>query len=247
MGRSPSSLETNCIDCQDEGLIAFYGVDGEFQGWKAPAGLGRVFSVAMNPAGRFLVGGATRAVEVGKGLLMRLSPAGEVLQRAEPPTFDTQLAVAFEADGRAVVGGSGFGTEPVWRFEADDATPDPGFHVESEGRPPPCNASQVAVQPDQRILVSGDCGIRRFEPDGQVDPGFDAGMGDRRRKPCEAFPVAAGRSNRVRGFGPRRRAADGRPGAIASFRPTGSGLRVRGKDAAHDLCSGRRRSPFCRC
>jgi uncharacterized delta-60 repeat protein len=126
-----------------------------------------VYAIVIQSDGRAVVGGAFAgfggfATGVTRRSLARLSTAGVVDAQFNPGSDGNVYAIALQPDGRFVIGGSfsrvgggGTGSTPrqdLARINADgsvDATFDPGANSI-------VGIQRVVVQPDGKILVSGD-------------------------------------------------------------------------------------------
>lgn len=156
---------------------------------------GEVFAMARQPDGRIVIGGNFTSVkgEVRYGVA-RLNPDGTI-----DPTFDAGLllpaqvaAVAIEADGRILVGGSfqSLNGKPAYallRLQAN-GSPDPSFTaltniINASSVPRPSNVTSLRTLPDGGFLVGGGFErvgseyhrrIARFRPDGTLDSSFNA-------------------------------------------------------------------------
>ena len=87
--------------------------------------------------------------------------------------------IALQSDGKIVVAGTARNGFALARFNPDGSL-DPGF--DEDGKLTTSFAANaagadVAVQPDQKIVVAGTAGtdfaLVRYNPDGSLDPGFD--------------------------------------------------------------------------
>ena len=159
----------------------------------------RVFTLALQPDGKILVGGAFWALGgSGTGMTQhwfigRLNLDGSLDTSFNPGANSGVDALAVQPDGKILVGGEfktlgggGMGTTPrnyIGRLYADGSL-DTSFETGSNGL-----VSALAVQADGKILVGGDFTtlggggtgtttrnhIGRLNPDGSLDAGFDPG------------------------------------------------------------------------
>ncbi len=155
---------------------------------------GPVYSVALQPDGRIVVGGSFSAVNrVPAPAVARLNADGTTdvdFVRALGAGFDGRVSsVAIQPDGRIVVGGTfttanGASSARISRLNPDGTTDGPFSTAIGTG----FNGAvaSVAVQTDGRILVAGSftsvngvpsSRIARLNPDGSVDATFTNGIG----------------------------------------------------------------------
>ena len=149
-----------------------------------------IFSIALQPDGKILVGGHFRAPHPG---VARLNPDGS-LDAAFVPQIEADSpyvqCVALQSDGKIIVGGQFF--EPghhsvrVTRLNSDgslDADFDAGEVFRFGG------VRTAVVQADGRILLGGacntaPCGPVRLNIDGSIDPSFNPGAAEFSVGPC---------------------------------------------------------------
>lgn len=151
---------------------------------------GPVYSLALQPDGRLLVGGAfTKVNQVVRHRIARLKTLG-----ALDPTFDigsgpdaTVNALALQADGRILIGGSftnvsGTNRSAIARLNSDGTLD--RFFSPGAGADNPVYA--ITLQPDDRILIGGAFasidgwsrfGVARLNTNGTVDTTFDPRSG----------------------------------------------------------------------
>lgn len=154
-----------------------------------------VHCAALQPDGRILIGGEfTEAGGQARSRIARLLPDGSLDASFQPQfigPYASILALAVQPDGRILVGGSftqcnGEPRHGIVRLHADGSL-DAGFSI---GDGMVANANQpwvrtLALLPDGDILIGGNFNIidnqernalARLDPDGGVDPGFEAGL-----------------------------------------------------------------------
>ncbi len=185
----------------DNGTIArnFIGrlnVDGSLDDSFNPGANATVYALAVQADDKILVGGAFSGLGNGGGSIPRnrigrLSLAGHVDTNFDPGCNGQVGAVAIQADGKVLVGGSfsllgGGGTgssvvNAIGRLNSDGR-----LDADFKGRADR-TVYAVLVQPDGKILVGGDFTVLgsgtpvsrrmlgRFNPDGSVDADFDPG------------------------------------------------------------------------
>jgi uncharacterized delta-60 repeat protein len=149
-----------------------------------------VHAMAVSPHGKILVGGNfTRVQGIPRGYVAQFNSDGSLDSGFSPApgAAGEVLAVAYQADGKVLIGGvfsrvNTVGRNRVARLNADgalDPSFDPGTGATAEIR-------SIAVQPDGKILIGGPfvrfngsaCnGIARLNPDGTLDPDFNTGAG----------------------------------------------------------------------
>jgi uncharacterized delta-60 repeat protein len=161
-------------------------VDSSFQPIRIPAGDDcGVRALAQLPDGRLLIGGLWPGTDEGlPPCLARLNADGSLDASFQQNwvTYFFVKAIALQADGKAVVGGSGGIETPggytyvsLLRVNPDGSL-DASFHAEMGAL---YSVSAVVWQPDGKILV-GDSeagGILRLNPDGSRDSTFDTRIG----------------------------------------------------------------------
>jgi uncharacterized delta-60 repeat protein len=161
-----------------------------------PGANGFVLALSVQPDGKILVGGSFTTLGGGgtgmtsRNFIGRLNPDGSLDTTFDPGANDSVRAMAVQPDGKILVGGSfttlgggGTGTTPrhhLGRLNADGSLDQtfnpgapPGVVGQTRGR-----VTTLAVQPDGKILVSGESGwgrlgIERLNPDGSLDTTFN--------------------------------------------------------------------------
>ncbi len=157
------------------------------------------YALAVQPDGRVLAGGETNSVnnQAQPGVI-RFNADGSVDAsfQAGAQTYlgDTTgsgtytLALAVQADGKVIVGGSfdaisGVKVDNLARLNADGSL-DAAFNATGPGTNDTVHS--VTVQPDGKIIVGGEfttikgvalAGVARLDADGSVDPQFNPGTG----------------------------------------------------------------------
>ena len=183
--------------------------DGTLDNNFDPGANSSVRAVALQPDGKILLGGDFTTLGGGgightaRSRLGRLNPDGTLENSFNPGANSTVQALAVQADGKIVAGGSfttlgNGGTTArnrLGRLNAD-GTVDTGF-VPGANRP----VLALELQPDGKILVGGSFSaltgtgsgstprnrIGRLNPDGTVDTGFDPGA----NRPVRVLAVQA--------------------------------------------------------
>jgi len=168
--------------------------DGSVDSSFDPGADGQVYSFALQPDGKIVVGGAFLTLGgMSRSRLGRLETTGAIDTGFNPGANGSVESIAIQPDGRIIVGGlfttlggGGTGTTArslIGRLESSgaiDAGFDPGANVKVE---------VVALQADGKILVGGyfttlgggGTGttarnrIGRLESNGSIDAGFDPG------------------------------------------------------------------------
>ena len=195
-----------CLAMQPDGKILIGGLFREFNGVFnehltrlnpdgsvdaafAPKPPGRVHAVALQNDGKILMAGETMIHGRDRVHVVRLNAAG---QREPDWGTRTRLSaevrtLAIQPDGKIIVGGSftsvsGKSQHRLMRLNGNGA-PDDSFNI---GAGASAIVWDVAIQPDGRILVAGAFDqfndrkagyLVRLNPDGSLDPGFQAGSG----------------------------------------------------------------------
>ncbi len=155
-----------------------------------PGVQGEINAIVIQPDGKVIIGGRFTSVNgQPRGSLARLNPDG-TLDASFANTFEAGvngqiMALALQADGSVVVGGSftqaaSFGTNNIARYKADGSldrtfgTADTG--TSSQGTDGPVFA--LAVQPDGKIVLGGSFSlvlgqprrsVARLNADGSLD------------------------------------------------------------------------------
>lgn len=141
---------------------------------------GNVYSIALQPDGKVLVGGY---FELFNGLprngLARLHPDGTLDTSFEPQMSSSSVSIRvilLQPDGKIIVNSN----RPGLARYHPDGTVDDTFNAAS------FHTSSLAFQSDGRIIVAGNFqvidgvvrnGIARLNPDGSLDLSFDPGTG----------------------------------------------------------------------
>lgn len=148
---------------------------------------GRILTLALQPDGKILVGGEFSRLDANNQVhdnLMRLHPDGAIDATYTASADNAVLALAIQADGRAVIGGyfmsvNGVARHYVARLLADGAL-DLNFNpnVESQSG----FVYSIAIQADGQIILAGRFTviggqirnrIARFTNDGVLDPTYN--------------------------------------------------------------------------
>lgn len=186
--------------------LSFAGVAQAFN----PGADGNVTEVATFPDGDILISGPFTSVGgQPRGQYARLNPDGSV-----DPTFYNSpvagdvLAIAVQADGKALIGGKGTqGNGGLLRLNADGSV-DGSFVDAATGGTPAIHS--IAVQADGRILIGGEfiaiggqprTNLARLNADGTLDPSFDAGSLTASPPPIESIAVQADGRILIAGYG----------------------------------------------
>jgi len=161
------------------------GTPGQIDpGFEAPTVNERIFSVAVQPDGKILIGGVFSYClgsfsdppcpeNTQRGSVARLNIDGSVDGTFSPPTLFRQVqALAVQPDGKVLIGGNVFPfdspRQALIRLNADGSI-DEGFVDPGLWRPDSPNTGTVesiALQPDGKVLIGG--GFTRVG--GQADP-----------------------------------------------------------------------------
>ncbi len=161
------------------------GIDTTFAGGSS----GQVLTTAIQPDGRVLVGGSFSVLGgLPRQRIGRLMPDGSVDGSFLPSAWldGAVHAIALQPDGRILVGGAfstanGVPRTRVARFRGD-GTLDPSF---DPGPGPNSTVYTLLALPGGEILIGGAFStvssqprayLARLYSDGNLDPGFDAGM-----------------------------------------------------------------------
>ncbi|MBS0659986.1 MAG: choice-of-anchor D domain-containing protein [Verrucomicrobia bacterium] len=140
---------------------------------------GTVFTTAVQPDGKVLVGGSfTTAGGAAHARLARFNADGTIDASFHPTVDNTIYTLAVQTDGRILLGGifttvSGVARQRLARLNAD-GTLDAGFNPTPDG-----NVHCLNLQPDGRIFVSGtftflagapaNAGLARLNANGTFD------------------------------------------------------------------------------
>jgi uncharacterized delta-60 repeat protein len=166
------------------------GLDNTFDagtGGKRGFSVGRVWSVALQPDSKVLVGGAfTTFNGTTRNLIARLNEDGSVDSTFNPGTGPngTIVSIGLQADGKLLVGGkfttsSGTNGIAIARLNADGSV-DSTFN---DGTGADGTVVSIAVQTDGKVVVGGfEVGtskglIARLNADGSLDSTFNPGTG----------------------------------------------------------------------
>ena len=132
-----------------------------------------IYAMAIKPDGQVMIAGHG----AGFYTLAQINGDGSYDTNFQSLTFGEVAAIALQPDGKIVVTGYWNGTW-ITRFNRDGTT-DPGFQ-------PAFNnymggMSALALQADGKILIGGNFfsygeGIARLNPDGSLDPNFNASV-----------------------------------------------------------------------
>ncbi len=161
-----------------------------------------VFALAQHLDGKILVGGGFTSFQANgastvttRNRIARLNPDGTPDSQFDPSADNRALAFAVQRDGKIVVGGDFATLQPngatvttacsrLARLNSD-GTLDTAFNGNASG-----SVTALLIQPDGRLLVGGAFNtvwsaggllqnhryLARFNPDGTLDSGFDAGV-----------------------------------------------------------------------
>ena len=180
------------------GLVgtAFAGTPGQPDpSFEAPALDERVFSVAVQPDGKILIGGDFTEIDgEGQRSLARLNADGSLDETFSPPSLFRQVeTIAVQPDGKILIGGNVLSgvRDALIRLNADgsidEGFPDPGLVRPDPGNPALWLAgyvASIALQPDGKIVIGGDFTklggasgeprerVARLNSDGTIDLSF---------------------------------------------------------------------------
>jgi uncharacterized delta-60 repeat protein len=232
-------------------FIARLNADGTVDTAYEPATNGSVSAIAVQSDGKAILGGAftsvfaTGATEaVARNRIMRLNTDGSLDAAYNPNANRAVLAVALQADGKAVIGGPFTtlqpGSETVFtlrkyaaRLNADgtvDATFDLDLNEENGNR-----VDSLRVASDGRIYIGGNFvslapigasariprrNFARLNANGTLDTAFDPGAGGTTGAVVNAFAVQA--DNKVIAVGNFADLGGAKSVNIARFTPEGS-------------------------
>jgi uncharacterized delta-60 repeat protein len=141
---------------------------------------GKVLALAMQPDGKFLIGGYLGSVNGSTRLGVARFNTDDTLDSFDLTRIGDTYGLAVQPDGKIVVGGTNFTNSPetyISRFNSD-GTPDASFNVTMSG----FSVQAVVLQSDGKILLSGDFNsvngvtrnrVARLNADGTLDLGFD--------------------------------------------------------------------------
>ncbi|MBT9170635.1 MAG: hypothetical protein DDT18_00979 [Actinobacteria bacterium] len=150
----------------------------------APAFIGSVSSIAIQPDGRILIAGwfAIPGDGVARPRIMRLNPDGSSDISFNASVNDSIRSIALQPDGRILIGGWFAFVNGIVRSCFARLNPDGSLDM-SFNPIPICRVETVVIQPDGRILVGGNFTawdgprnfnmIARFNSDGTTDAGFN--------------------------------------------------------------------------
>ena len=216
--------------------VARLNANGSLDTSFAPTGTGLngpVTAVALQPDGKVLIGGEFTSYNgTGRRYIARLNADGSLDASFAPSGtgFDRFVdALALQPDGKVVVGGQfanydGTAAASVIRLNADGSR-DASFAVSGMGLL--STVRVVLLQPDGKVLVTGNYGLRRLNADGTLDASFAAAVGN---APYALAlqpdgKVVVGGAQMQLGTGSTRVARLNADGSFdASFRTTGTGL-----------------------
>lgn len=182
--------------------IARLNADGTLDAGFNPNADNIVFALAQHTDGKILVGGGFTAFQANgaaaattRNRIARLNLDGSVDAGFDPNANNRVLTIAVQRDGLILVGGDFITVQPVGsdsavarnhvvRLNADGAL-DTSFNANASG-----SVLALGVQPDGRLLVAGSFNtvwsnggavannrfLARFNPDGTLDQGFNAGF-----------------------------------------------------------------------
>jgi uncharacterized delta-60 repeat protein len=163
--------------------------------FEAPAVDDTIYSVAVQPDGKILIGGRFTEVD-GQPLtsVARLNVDGSVDGTFNPPTLFRQvLTIAVQPDGKVLIGGNVFpfdsARQALIRLNANGSI-DEGFVDPGLLRPGDFDGvvESIALQPDGKIVIGGDFAkvggvsgesreqVARLNADGTVSSMGDAGV-----------------------------------------------------------------------
>jgi uncharacterized delta-60 repeat protein len=174
-----------------EGYAARLNRDGTLDNSFNPDTDAPVFSVALQPDGKVLIGGGFTTVNgTNRSGIARLNADGSLDTSFDPGTGANGevRSITSQSDGKVLVGGyfsavNGTNRNGIARLNADgslDSSFDPGTGTGTY------YVTSVALQPDGKVLIGGDIttvngtnrnGIARLNTDGSLDSSFNAGTG----------------------------------------------------------------------
>jgi uncharacterized delta-60 repeat protein len=152
---------------------------------------GPVYSVALEPSGKLLIGGGIVTTVNGTNRydIARLNANGSVDSSFTPGVRGIVRCIVVQPDGKIIVGGYSVGTgtnvNGLVRLNTNGSR-DPTFRPASD---PNSSVALLSLQPDGKLLIGGPYfyfnganphGVARLNPDGSVDNtfnGFNPGTG----------------------------------------------------------------------
>ncbi|HEY0458779.1 MAG TPA: FG-GAP-like repeat-containing protein [Pyrinomonadaceae bacterium] len=175
-------------------------LDSTFAGSVAGNSGGIINVVKIQPDGKILAGGYFNDADgVAASAITRLNPDGSVDVSFRAPDFFGPLigqqvyAVALQADGKILVGGSfqGAGSEfkPGVRRLNTDGTLDASFPVTELQNS--STVYEIEVQPDGKILVGGTFRLFRLNSDGTPDNSFSSSVDSTTNSPLKDIELQA--------------------------------------------------------
>jgi uncharacterized delta-60 repeat protein len=145
---------------------------------------GPVYSVAVEPSGKLLIGGGIVTTVNGTNRydIARLNANGSVDSSFTPGVRGIVRCIVVQPDGKIIVGGywigSGTNVNGLVRLNADGSR-DATFRPATD---PNSSVGLLSLQPDGKVLIGGPYfyfnganphGVARLNPDGSVDNGFN--------------------------------------------------------------------------
>jgi uncharacterized delta-60 repeat protein len=167
-------------------LNANGSVDASFNPGGSSGADDMIFSIAVQPDGKILVGGYFTCVGgLSRPYLARLNPDGSVDSSFNPGANNYVYSIVLQPDGKILVGGafSTLGSGNLSRIGrlTPDGSVDPSFNPGSGVGY--FSVYAMALQPDGRVVIGGGFStvngathqnIARLNPNGSVDPSFNA-------------------------------------------------------------------------
>jgi uncharacterized delta-60 repeat protein len=166
-------------------LIARLHSDGALDTSLNPLLNGPVYSVAVQPDERTLVGGGFTTLDgITRNRLARLNPDGSLDTLFNPNSSGLVFSIAVQPDERILVGGVFTALDGVTRNRLARLNPDGSLDASFD---PNANGTvfSIALQPDGRILVGGGFttidgttrnSLARLNSDGSLDTSFNASV-----------------------------------------------------------------------